>query len=209
DERLQIRARQSSRLQLLDGGADGFIELQNLPAAPLALFQRLRHRLVEELVDAPEDRLVRAAAQPRPVFVAHAERQERRLLELERVALLRVVGHLGERARHADRLERLLAQVVRLLGVERENLEGDLRIGHDERGDRADAELLQRLQTMVAVWRQVLAVVADGDDRIEEAADRLDDAHQPLDVRIRDRKSTRLNSSHVKISYAVFCLKKK
>src|SRR5690606_41791003 len=27
--------------------------------------------------------------------------------------------------------------------------------------------------------------------------------------RKRDRKSTRLNSSHVKISYAVFCLKKK
>src|SRR5690349_22984171 len=28
-------------------------------------------------------------------------------------------------------------------------------------------------------------------------------------VRRRDRKSTRLNSSHVEISYAVFCLKKK
>src|SRR5690606_39836730 len=28
-------------------------------------------------------------------------------------------------------------------------------------------------------------------------------------ARILDRKSTRLNSSHVKISYAVFCLKKK
>src|SRR5690606_41909728 len=28
-------------------------------------------------------------------------------------------------------------------------------------------------------------------------------------ARSRDRKSTRLNSSHVKISYAVFCLKKK
>src|SRR5690625_6759914 len=28
-------------------------------------------------------------------------------------------------------------------------------------------------------------------------------------VRFRDRKSTRLNSSHVAISYAVFCLKKK
>src|SRR3712207_8226334 len=27
--------------------------------------------------------------------------------------------------------------------------------------------------------------------------------------RIRDRKSTRLNSSHANISYAVFCLKKK
>src|SRR5439155_355362 len=43
-------------------------------------------------------------------------------------------------------------------------------------------------------------------------------AHLPLDlhpevgnnaVLARDRKSTRLNSSHVAISYAVFCLKKK
>src|SRR5690606_41830273 len=30
-----------------------------------------------------------------------------------------------------------------------------------------------------------------------------------LDPVVEDRKSTRLNSSHVKISYAVFCLKKK
>src|SRR2546427_5353429 len=29
------------------------------------------------------------------------------------------------------------------------------------------------------------------------------------DRRLRDRKSTRLNSSHSQISYAVFCLKKK
>src|SRR5690349_23185256 len=41
-----------------------------------------------------------------------------------------------------------------------------------------------------------------------EHADRID----PPDVlpdHHRDRKSTRLNSSHVEISYAVFCLKKK
>src|SRR5690554_7450145 len=31
----------------------------------------------------------------------------------------------------------------------------------------------------------------------------------PLKADPRDRKSTRLNSSHVRISYAVFCLKKK
>src|SRR5436853_2303989 len=30
-----------------------------------------------------------------------------------------------------------------------------------------------------------------------------------LMTRVRDRKSTRLNSSHLGISYAVFCLKKK
>src|SRR5699024_12019435 len=31
----------------------------------------------------------------------------------------------------------------------------------------------------------------------------------PVDEELEDRKSTRLNSSHVSISYAVFCLKKK
>src|SRR5690606_41845768 len=41
----------------------------------------------------------------------------------------------------------------------------------------------------------------------------LDDHREALaacaHAELRDRKSTRLNSSHVKISYAVFCLKKK
>src|SRR5690606_41845088 len=34
-------------------------------------------------------------------------------------------------------------------------------------------------------------------------------ARHPARAQVQDRKSTRLNSSHVKISYAVFCLKKK
>src|SRR5690349_22506832 len=34
-------------------------------------------------------------------------------------------------------------------------------------------------------------------------------AYFPMQHHERDRKSTRLNSSHVEISYAVFCLKKK
>src|SRR4051812_50006255 len=33
--------------------------------------------------------------------------------------------------------------------------------------------------------------------------------HKPDQRRQKDRKSTRLNSSHMSISYAVFCLKKK
>src|SRR2546430_7451358 len=33
--------------------------------------------------------------------------------------------------------------------------------------------------------------------------------NKSVDIRMRDRKSTRLNSSHSQISYAVFCLKKK
>src|SRR5215813_15013543 len=38
---------------------------------------------------------------------------------------------------------------------------------------------------------------------------RLDHYEPVPQRRTRDRKSTRLNSSHVRISYAVFCLKKK
>src|SRR5437660_7687768 len=34
-------------------------------------------------------------------------------------------------------------------------------------------------------------------------------AYVPIKAHSQDRKSTRLNSSHVAISYAVFCLKKK
>src|SRR3989442_6510493 len=48
------------------------------------------------------------------------------------------------------------------------------------------------------------------DDGIEPDAfgvDGLDDLVEPM--LLEDRKSTRLNSSHVRISYAVFCLKKK
>src|SRR5438067_6032913 len=43
------------------------------------------------------------------------------------------------------------------------------------------------------------------------ARPRAEDAPRPREPRARgrDRKSTRLNSSHVSISYAVFCLKKK
>src|SRR5690606_41823683 len=41
----------------------------------------------------------------------------------------------------------------------------------------------------------------------QRAASRIDRGHHL--VAVEDRKSTRLNSSHVKISYAVFCLKKK
>src|SRR2546430_7521784 len=45
--------------------------------------------------------------------------------------------------------------------------------------------------------------VARGDEHVEVRAQRVEVAD------LVDRKSTRLNSSHSQISYAVFCLKKK
>src|SRR5690554_7168798 len=43
--------------------------------------------------------------------------------------------------------------------------------------------------------------------KAEDKCRLLDEAREKLNL--GDRKSTRLNSSHVRISYAVFCLKKK
>src|SRR2546430_8559483 len=50
------------------------------------------------------------------------------------------------------------------------------------------------------------------DARLEQRAAQLDAKIEQLRAELldlRDRKSTRLNSSHSQISYAVFCLKKK
>src|SRR5690606_41293573 len=47
---------------------------------------------------------------------------------------------------------------------------------------------------------------AAGPRALQRGVHRVVGAAQQVEV---DRKSTRLNSSHVKISYAVFCLKKK
>src|SRR5690625_5807711 len=49
------------------------------------------------------------------------------------------------------------------------------------------------------VLTTITALVAQGKPQIE----------MHIKTGLRDRKSTRLNSSHVAISYAVFCLKKK
>src|SRR5262245_64150253 len=45
--------------------------------------------------------------------------------------------------------------------------------------------------------------------RVVRSTSRRRAADGPLAGEIQDRKSTRLNSSHLGISYAVFCLKKK
>src|SRR5690606_2665285 len=52
---------------------------------------------------------------------------------------------------------------------------------------------------------QAISLVYQSPEEVNPIRTHVDQAMQDL----KDRKSTRLNSSHVKISYAVFCLKKK
>src|SRR5258707_6515565 len=112
---------------------------------------------------------------------AHVEDEVR----LRRHAVLVTEGHHGE---HERRL--LRAHVVMLADVVAELVHGVVGGVQDEVGDLADGA-------------QGLALLADALDG------GLVDGERMRPARLADRKSTRLNSSHTVISYAVFCLQKK
>src|SRR5690606_41924590 len=90
---------------------------------------------------------------------------------------------------------------------------------HDGEDDDAVAQG-QPVAAGVELAREVAALREDGAEdgkTVEGGVGREEqdqrghdgDQREPgLEVAEQDRKSTRLNSSHVKISYAVFCLKK-
>src|SRR5690625_6661646 len=79
--------------------------------------------------------------------------------------------------------------------------------------------LRSRFDNAQLVEDVVILIDSDGPDRGREHYDQRVELPATVFVRVdeaaddvhtaRDRKSTRLNSSHVAISYAVFCLKKK
>src|SRR2546426_5751207 len=78
--------------------------------------------------------------------------------------------------------------------------------------EKADNILLALSRTKSA-FRLAWLNLASGDPRVTEIAPPLLENElrriAPAEILAADRKSTRLNSSHLVISYAVFCLKKK
>src|SRR3712207_9186333 len=70
------------------------------------------------------------------------------------------------------------------------------RSARDRRGERRRSRHIDA---------DTLALRAGGEDGARDEQRE----HAERDVDVEDRKSTRLNSSHANISYAVFCLKKK
>src|SRR2546425_1229986 len=100
DEALEVRAGEATGLQRLHLLDDQIVQRQDGFGPRLAGLQRSAQGAFDELIHALEHRMVGAAAEPRPLLVAEAQRDEGRLLELQR----------------------LLSQIVRLLGVQRKNL---------------------------------------------------------------------------------------
>src|SRR5437667_7754998 len=120
----------------------------------------------------------------------------------ERVSVFDVVVvHVGayEHARKNARVEIVRDQnsvlIVNAHAEVNDPVDDALKIGEVSRGDIHDS----RIERGIADVGNVIAE--------SEAAQRTDARFGK--VRREDRKSTRLNSSHITISYAVFCLKKK
>src|SRR5439155_9187103 len=122
--------------------------------------------------------------------------------------LVRAGGRLGANADDAPALAHEVARGRATLEAERREA---ARLGHEHLEDRRLRDDARALDAEV------------GDRDAQETARAAVD-FEPAHVRLReavelgaephldglpDRKSTRLNSSHVAISYAVFCLKKK
>src|SRR5690625_6860488 len=79
----------------------------------------------------------------------------------------------------------------------------------DESTAEATAAFVAHRNLLFTVAYEILGSATDAEDVLQETWLRWVGVDL-ADVRDRrDRKSTRLNSSHVAISYAVFCLKKK
>src|SRR5256884_6833792 len=76
-----------------------------------------------------------------------------------------------------------------------------------QRGDPQAVETLFR-RYQRPLFQTALRVLGNAEDAEDALQDGLLSAYRNL-KRFEDRKSTRLNSSHGYISYAVFCLKKK
>src|SRR5439155_18332424 len=104
-----------------------------------------------------------------------------------------LVDQFDRPPRIARRKERAEIQSAVFLDAPRDE-DSRIRLVHRE---------LQIRETLVILEMDVVARLVLLDQR------RLEDQRFHFVVGKEDRKSTRLNSSHVAISYAVFCLKKK
>src|SRR5204863_9992722 len=85
----------------------------------------------------------------------------------------------------------------------------DLLDHHEVRPDRAGPAVTHRAQALERTTRQHDYHHARRRPGATARTARAASRSAPRGSQATDRKSTRLNSSHVEISYAVFCLKKK
>ena len=183
----QVRRAEAALRQRRDDALHLVVDIQQSRGVAFPLAQARRQRALAEAVHLLEECAVGAAGEARRLAVENAERQQLRRLEFRgelRLARLRLP--LDQAARHADHLEAAILEVVRLLGVEREDAIRERLVRRDERDDLPQAEHLRRRQPMAAIRRPEPAILAaHHDERIEERAGLVDLGAEALDVRGR------------------------
>src|SRR5688572_20885160 len=164
-----------------------------------------RHSLANQSLAAAEERLEHALDAQRDASARALEERERlsaaiagsrftELAELE-AALTREPAWLDEQMRLLEALKEDLTRREAALAERQGRLDA-----HETATVSGDLESSQaELSALESRYRQMVDDLAAMQGRLT-----ADDA-----ARRSDRKSTRLNSSHSQISYAVFCLKKK
>src|SRR5216684_3204607 len=137
---------------------------------------------IEKLFEPFVDRMVSAPREPRALFVCRPEGDERGFFE--EGSELQLVPRAGahQAAIHPDYLERALLEIVGFLGVQREDLVGDIRFGQDQRDHRLCAQQPRRSQSMISIGRPVFAIVSHRDHRIEIAVRAFHRVGQSLHV---------------------------
>src|SRR5207253_11090789 len=112
-----------------------------------------------------------------------------------------------------DELEPASADVVQRAGDEPRpepaSLEGGIDLRVDELDHPGSDAVLDHARALVADPQLVAMLGGVVDDARFRSGAQEPSARSRASSMVSDRKSTRLNSSHVAISYAVFCLKKK
>src|SRR5699024_12144223 len=102
--------------------------------------------------------------------------------------------------------------VLKEYEAEIQTLDDDIKALEDKRIDtvsfKLDKELAEKRNVRAEIGRQFKEVKERTETELSSLADGISSKAARYTAEV-DRKSTRLNSSHVSISYAVFCLKKK
>src|SRR5690349_1074776 len=160
-------------------GPDNGLRPESSLAVPMAVMGRIIGTIEVQSYEANAYRPEHGTAMSMAANLTAVAIENVRLLKLERTA--------REVAEESNRLkDEFLATVSHELRTPLTAILGWARLLEDGSLDGAMAE-----QAIETIWRNAKAQAQIVDDILE------------------DRKSTRLNSSHVEISYAVFCLKKK
>src|SRR5690606_39024439 len=190
--------------------------LDHVPPDRVALTHVLSGRGLDELAGRLEELRRKMEAQPGDErLVARWSRTHDRFEHAGGYAAeaeaKRLLAGLGLRP---DRVERPISV---LSGGERRRVElarilfaGSDLLLLDEPTNHLDNDAREWLLGFLRAHRGGLVVISHDLELLDESITRVIHLDRPGEADVgEDRKSTRLNSSHVKISYAVFCLKKK